>query len=378
MARRLSITLIVFSLFAFAGTSTLQAASTPLNDPDYSKLLAFVKIQDMQDPLVSFGAAEKDFDRDLNRENIAFLNTDKTLLGRIQSQLNGAKLKWRLTRSFKQLLAVPENRDEYARLFEQYCRTAVNYLLERIHMADPYDRIVTLKGPMPALPQTRAQKGITVYLVHNLVDEYIEEYLFSNLDGDGNKIKIKVRNRANDGKVGSVTSLVTIGADNQFEFNRLPYTVWQNSAQNPLNVLIVPIEETLHILMRPFTEKAMRAELVQTRPTGIDQVQRIVDDWIAVEEAIVGGVVWQVLPEVCTRYVPREDADSLSNALVEREEHPQYRLLRSAIQVVADLGANDALAVYRKSPLHFKNMISSPLSLPTRKSASGLRPLGAG
>ena len=194
-----------------------------------------------------------------------------------------------MTHSFKQLLAVPENRVEYARLFEQYYHTAVNYLLERIHAANPYERIVTLKGPLPALPATGAQEGITVYLVHNLVDEYIEEYLFSSLYGDGNKIKIKVSNRVNDGKVGSVTSLVTIGADNQYEFNRLPYTVWQNSAQNPLNVLIVPIEETLHTLMRPFTKKAMLAELVQSGPTRIDQVRRIVDDWIAVEEAIVGG-----------------------------------------------------------------------------------------
>jgi hypothetical protein len=70
----------------------------------------------------------------------------------------------------------------------------------------------------------------------------------------------------------------------------------------------VPIEETLHILMRPFPEKAMKAELEQTRPTPLDQVQQVVDDWIAVEEAVVGGVVWQVMLEVCARFVPQQDA----------------------------------------------------------------------
>jgi hypothetical protein len=378
MARRLRIAIIYLSLFALAGVSGVHASNTPLNDPDYSGLLAFVAMQDLQDPLVAFGAAENDFDRELNRENIAFLNSDKALLDRIQTQLKGDRLKWQLTSSFKRLLAVPENRDEYAQLFERYCRTAVDYLLGRIHMPDPYDRIVTLKGPLPKLPDTPDSRGITVYLVHNLVDEYIEEYLFSSQDDGASKIKIKLSNRVNDGKVGSVTSLVTIGADNQFEFSRVPYTVWQNSAQNPLNVLIVPIEETLHILMRPFTETAMKAELEQTRPTRLDQVQQVVDDWIAVEEAVVGGIVWQVMPEVCARFVPQQDAGRLTHALAEREQHAQYRLLRHAIQVVANLGVDQTLAVYRNSPLDFKRMVTPHDTPPSMQSALQLQPAVSG
>jgi hypothetical protein len=370
MVRRLSIGFIEFSLLILLGSSTLLAGNEVFHDQDYSRLLAFVKLQDLQDPLVAFGGAENDFDRALNRENIAFLNKDKALLANIQSRLKGGALKWQLTTSFKRLLAVPENRDEYAQLFEQYCRAAVNYLLDRIQMPNPYNRIVTLKGPLPALPEaSNPNGGITVYLVHNLVDEYIEEYLFFSRDDDRNKIKIKLSNRVNDGKVGSVTSLVTIGSDNRFEFTRLPYTVWQNSAKNPLNVLIVPIEETLHILMRPFTERAMRAELVDIEPTHLAQVQRVVDEWIAVEEAVVGGVVWQVMPEVCARFVPQEDASRLANVLAEREEHPQYHLLQPAIQVVADLGVNQALTVYRENPLDFKNRITPPDASPTMQSA---------
>jgi hypothetical protein len=369
MVRRLSIGFIEFSLLILLCASTLLAGNEAFHDQDYSRLLAFVKLQDLQDPLVAFGGAENDFNRALNRENIAFLNKDKALLANIQAQLKGGALKWRLTTSFKRLLAVPENRNEYAQLFEQYCRTAVSYLLDRIRMPNPYSRIVTLKGPLPALPDVSNVDGITVYLVHNLVDEYIEEYLFFTQDDSQNKIKIKLSNRVNDGKVGSVTSLVTIGSDNQYEFTRLPYTVWQNSAKNPLNVLIVPIEETLHILMRPYTEMAMRAELIDLDPTHLAQVQRVVDEWIAVEEAIVGGIVWQVMPEVCARFVPQEDAGLLTNALAERDDHPQYHLLRPAIQVVADLGVNQALAVYRKSPLDFKNKITHPDAAPTMQSA---------
>lgn len=358
MARRLGITSIVMILIILTGASIPHASNRSLDGPDYSRLLGYIEMQDLQDPLVVFGAAEEDFDHHLNKENIEFLNKDRELLQQIQSRLKGDVLKWRLNTSFKQLLVVPESRDEYASLFEKYCRESVNYLLDRIHMPNPYDQIATLKGPLPALPSPRHPKGVTAYLVHNLADEYIEEYLFFSQDDDQTKIKIKLSNRAFDGKIGSYTSRVKIGENNHFEFIREPYTVWQNSAENPINVLIVPIEETLHILMRPYTESAMQAVLAQTKPTVLNDVQQVVDEWMAVEEAIVGGVVSQVMPDVLSRFVSQDIPEKLADSLIERREHTQYRLLDRAIQVVMNLGVDEALALYRNNPQDFKHKLS--------------------
>lgn len=369
MARRLSPTVIISCLLILAGLTPLKASNTPLEVPDYSQLLSFIAMEDRQDPLVAFGTAEKDFDRHLNRENIAFLNQDKELIRQIQSKLKGEELKWRLNTSFKQLLVVPENREDYARLFEQYCKASVDYLLKRIHMTNPYDQIATLKGTPPSRTGASKPKGITVYLVHNMVDEYIEEYLFFSRNDDETKIRIKLSNRAVDGKVGSYTSRLKIGENNQFEFSREPYTLWQNSAKNPLNVLIVPIEETLHILMRPYTEVVMQAELAQSKPTRLDEVQKVMDEWMAVEEAIVGGVVAQVMPEVLARFVPQGTTGRLEEALAERDAHPQYRFLNQAIQLVTDLGVNDALAIYRKDPRDFRQLLSHSISDPAMESA---------
>jgi hypothetical protein len=360
-------------LFFLAGTHTLHASNLPATDPDYSRLLDFIELQDLQDPLVEFGAAEDGFDHQLNRENIAYLNQDQTLLNNIRTQLNSKTLNWQLSSSSKQLLVVPEIRDEYAQLFEQYCLTAVNHLLNRVHMSSPYEQIVTLIEPLPTIPEPKQLTGITAYLVHNLVDEYVEEYLFFDEDDDQHKIKIKLSNRIFDSKIGSVTSFLKIAADNHFEFVREPYTLWQNSATNPYNVLVVPIEETLHLLVRPYTETAMQADLVRYKPTQLNQVQQVVDDWMVVEEAIVGGVVWQVMPEILTRYLHEDSPDLLADILTEREELPQYRLLRSAIQVVTDLGVNQAIDVYSNNPLDFKSMIgksnlsASMESEPTRQ-----------
>jgi hypothetical protein len=360
MVRRLSLSPICASVLILLGASMLCASNTPMDVPDYSRLLSFIEMQDLQSPLVAFGAAEKEFDRQLNRENIAYLNNDKALIQRIQSQLKGETLKWQLSTSFKQLLVVPENRDEYAQLFEQYCKTAVGYLIDRIHMPNPYNQIATLKGPLPSFPAVQEPKGITAYLVHNLVDEYIEEYQFFGQDDDQTKIKIKLSNREFDGKIGCYTSRLKIGANNHFEFIREPYTLWQNSAENPLNVLIVPVEETLHILMRPFTEAAMQVDLVQSKPSRLNEVQQVVDEWMAVEEAIVGGVVSQVMPDILARFINQESVRQLTGALAERKEHPQYRLLNHAIEVVTDMGVDEALTVYRNNPQDFKHMLSQP------------------
>ena len=358
-------------MFFFSSLSVLEASNAPLDVPDYSRLLTFIAMEDLQHPLVAFGAAEKDFDKQLNIENIAFLNKDKSLLRQIQSRLKGEKLKWQLSTSFKQLMVVPENREDYAHLFEQYCKASVDYLLNRIHMSNPYDQIATFKGtpPPPPLADTASPKGVTVYLVHNIMDEYIEEYLFSSRDDDHNQLKVKLSNRAVDGKIGCYTSRLKIGENNQYEFIREPFTLWQNSAKNPLNVFIVPIEETLHILMRPNTEAAMQDDLVRIKPERLEDVQHVIDDWMAVEEAIVGGVVAKVMPEVLARFVPQETSSQLEAALAERNAHPQYRLLDAAIRVVTDLGVDQALALYRKDPRDFKHLLDQPPHAPAMESA---------
>ena len=89
-------------------------------------------------------------------------------------------------------------------------------------------------------------------------------------------------------------------------------------------------------------------------------MQQVIDDWMAVEEAIVGGVVSQVMPDILARFINRESVGQLADALAERDEHPQYRLLNQAIQVVTEIGTEEALAVYRNNPRDFKHMLSQP------------------
>lgn len=369
MVRRLLRYLLILGIFCLTLSGQLLASNMPDILLDYGRLFNYIQEEKLTDPLIVFGGIEEEFDRQLNQENIAYLNGNGELLQQIQSHLKGDTLKWRLSGSFKQLLVVPEGRDEYAHLFEQYCREAVAYLMSRLKMPNPYNAISTLKGPLPN-PYLNHNKGVTAYLVHNIADEYVEEYLFFDQHDDGMQLKIKLSNREFDGKIGSYTSKIKIGPNNQFEFIHEPYTLWQNSARNPLNVFIAPIEETLHIVLRPATEKAMHTTLTDLQPEKLDELNAVIDHWMAIEEAVVGGLVWQIMPEILDLFIHGVIDYPLAEAMAERNEHTQYRFLDQGIDLVSRLGIDETIILYQNSARKFKaKLLEPPVPVPLESAA---------
>jgi hypothetical protein len=358
--RHQTILILLTILIALPGVCGHAAASTTtdVGGDDFSRLLEYIALDDLQDPLVVFQDHSGDFDRTLNKENIAFLNKNKELLKKIKTRLKGDSLQWKLSSSSKRRLIVPETRTEYAALFQRYCRESIDFVLERLRSPSPYTDIATLSDTLP-LGRAQTNSGVKAFLVHNIADEYIEEYTFYNQDDDSTKIKIKLSNRVFSGKIGSYSSDLVIGENSSFEFIHEPFTLWQNSAENPLNVFIAPVEETLHILMRDATEAAIRADLDQVQPKQVKEVEAVVDDWMAVEEAIVGGLVARLMPEVFSRFLPNTSGSELNEALAERDQFSQYRYLERGIKVVIDMGLEEAAKLYKADPLHFKQLVDS-------------------
>jgi hypothetical protein len=358
MARKYLICMFSIGVICLTISASVLAMNTP-ETMNVIRLLDYIQEEDLSDPLMVFGGIEENFDRRLNKENIAYINTNRDLLQKIQSHLSGDHLRWQLNNSFKQVWVVPEQRVEYAQLFERYCREAVAYLLRRIHQPNPYSTIATLKGPIPD-PRHSAQDGIAAYLVHNIADEYIEEYLFFDQENDRTKVKIKLSNREFDGKVGSYTSKLKIGEGNHFEFIRENFTVWQNSAQDPYNVLIVPIEETLHIILRSATEQAMHEELSRLNPEKLKQVKDVIDHWMAVEEAVVGGLVWQIMPKLLDHVIQGASEFPLSKTMTGRHAHEQYRFLGKGIDLVTRMGVDETIHLYKSNAKAFQSELMEP------------------
>ena len=168
-----------------------------------------------------------------------------------------------------------------------------------------------------------------------------------------------------------------MGEDKQYEFVRNPYTLWRNSADDPLNVLIAPIEETLHIALRQATEEAIKQRLVSQPPPPPNMVERIVEEWLAVEEAAVGGLVRQLMPEIMDRFLaawPRRDIDA---TLAARRQFDKYRYIDAGIRIVETLGLETFINLYQQDPQAFRAMLdAAPIDdAPPSPKASDQRPV---
>jgi hypothetical protein len=324
----------------------------------FERLLEPTQGHKREEPLVVLSDLPGQFDPHRHQENLAYLNQDKRFLSQIKAHFNSDTLDWTLAGSFKRLLVVPEQREEFAALFEQYCRQAIAHTLMRTQLPDPYLKITTLAGPV-VVPEGNAPKGVSAYLVHNIAEEYVEEFLFYDQGAaESTKIKIELRNRVFSGKIGSYSSRLTMGQNSTVEWSHEAFTLWQNSARDPLNVLMVPVEETLHIALREATAGAIESNIAQTPRRKMKEVQQLVDMWMAVEEALVGGIVAQLMPEILGRLLSGPMQAELIRSLAERDAHSQYRYLQEGIRVVMEMGLLPAIALYQSSPMDFKRMVS--------------------
>ena len=356
---RLSKLLVFTLLLTSLSISGVAAEHQPAPRFDANLLMTFIQAESHRDPLIEFGQAENRVDEALSRENRAFLGQNETLLARIRRQLGSEALSWRLAEASRRLMIVPESRKAYAALFENYCQTAIDYVLDKTHLPNPYRSIATFPETASPEPILNGGTGITALLVHNIANVYTEEYVFSTADETGPRIKIKLSNRSYTGEVGSYSSYLVIGEDQQYDFVRNPYTLWRNSAVDPLNVLIAPIEETLHITLRHATENAIKSSLMAQPPETLSTVEQIIEEWLAVEEAAVGGLVRQLLPEIMDRFLTEWPAKDIEATLSARLEFDKYRYLHEGIRIVEDLGLEAAIDLYRKTPQAFKSMLGA-------------------
>jgi hypothetical protein len=314
-------------------------------------LVELIKTDDLSTPLYVFNDFEEDFDEDTHRASIKFLNGHPALIKKIEKDLDGKALKWRLDKLVYRMVFVPEKRKEYAVLFKTYCKDVINYALDKTELTNPYQDINTLLEASPEI----SDEGVTAFLVHNLAKEYIARYAFINKERK--KVVIELRGTVFSGKVGSYTTNIFVNENGEFTFIRDDYTIWQNSAKNPYTVLMVPVEETLHIVLREHTERAIKDHLEYKPVHSLADVERIADNWMAVEEAIVGGLVHAMLPQFL-----EERIHNISTSLVEEDieskmDFRQYRHLKRGIEIVEQMGCKKAVKMYKEDPVEFKALL---------------------
>jgi hypothetical protein len=335
----------------------LQMAScvpSPVSNPpgEYSPLVDYIEKDDRFRPLYVFNDFEEDFDEESHRASLGFFNAHPALLKKIKKDIKGRPLRWRLDNLSYRFVFVPEEREDYAVLFKKYCEDVVDYVLNKTELVNPYHDILTLSEERPDV----SERGVTVFLVHNLAKEYVAKYEFRG--GRHKKVVVNLEGTVFSGRVGAYTTEILLEKDGGFHFIKNHYTIWQNSAKNPYTALKVPVEETLHIALRKNTEQAIQVELESQGVHHTKKIERIVDKWMAVEEAVVGGLAHALLPPFVEKYF-----DNLPPSLIDQDveslrSFPKYRFLNRGIEIVENLGYRKAIEIYQEDPGVFKDLLS--------------------
>jgi len=192
-------------------------------------------------------------------------------------------------------------------------------------------------------------------LVHNLVKEFSGTYIFFNQTQK--KVKIQLEGKVFSGEVGFYSTDLYMKEDGSFEFVNDNYTIWQNSAKNPYTALIVPVEETLHVSLREHTQQAILESLEKEKVHGLKGARKIAEDWVSVEEGIVGGLVHSLMPRILDNYLDPIPSRLVEKDLVTKSQLIKYRYLERGIELVKDLGYQKALHLYKTDPTRFRDML---------------------
>jgi hypothetical protein len=318
---------------------------------DYARLVEMIRLDDREQPLYAFNDFSSGFDVESHEANVEYFDEHPDLLTRIREDLGPGELRWKLDTLKHRLVFVPETRREYAAYYEKYCAEVIGYVLGRTKLDNPYRAIETLLVENPEIPETK----VTAYLVHNLAKEFVATYIFSK--EDDKKVKIKLAGKVFSGVLGSYTSNIFVQEDGSFAFERATYTIWQNSAGNPYTALAIPVEETLHIALRDHTEREMKEQLSLGSVSTIGDVQRIVREWMTIEEAAVGGLVQALLPEFLNKHLKSLPHSLIAKDIEARSRFEKYKYLRRGIELVKKVGCHTYLKIYAESPRKFRELL---------------------
>lgn len=322
----------------------------------YQHLPKLLRLAERPTTFVALTEFEDDDEKSAHTAGIEYLNNHPQLVERIREDLGSKEIHWQMEGLSHRLLYVPEGREEVAGLFTQYCQEAIDDLLDRTGLVNPYDSISTLTDEGTGSTQS---SGIRAVIVQDLARENVARYQFSGTSEK--RINIGLSERITINEVGSYSSFLHYSKETDtWRFSRDSQTVWKSVSANPYTVLMTPLEETLHIALREYTEKAI-IRTFNDRKGNLSpaEVQQAVEEWLAVEEAVVGGLVYSLVPDVLIKRIPDLPQEWIQSDLAVKDRFPKYRHLRKAIKLVQGLGLKKSIDMYARNPVAFRRLLTT-------------------
>jgi hypothetical protein len=341
-------------LLLLAGVVSANVSENQVNNFKYRNLFKSLGASERSTDFIAYTAFEVDHDKAEHRDSLEYLNSHPELIKQIRNDLGSEDIHWQLEGLSSRLLYVPENREEVAGLFTDYCRETIEDVLERTGLINPYSSISILSDNTPVEPEVL---GIKAVIVQDLAREYVARYQFSG--NTKKRIEIGLSGRTSINEVGSYSSYIQYSEENKdWQFFRNQRTVWKSVSENPYTVLMTPLEETLHIALRKHTEKAILAAVKAIPKTpSLQEIKDVVEEWLAVEEAIVGGLVYSLVPEVVIRRIPDLPREWIQADLDTKAQFDKYRFLPQAIKMVQSYGLKKCIQAYEEDPVATRSLL---------------------
>lgn len=246
---------------------------------------------------------------------------------------------------------------------KRYAEDAIRGAMASVGESSPFDDIVVLDGSAPpALPP----KGSTAaFIVHRLIKRYEVDTRFTA--PSGKSVVFKTGHALASQTFGDSQMRIQYGSDGRFEPTRLNYSIWQVGTTNLATLALTPIEEAFHLLLSAHTDNNVERQLAATQDEIETTNQRkgkdlhlgflgavtVGDYWMAVEEAIVGGMAHQTLKQLAPRIGLPLTSRDLGRWLADQRKLPQYVFRPAGVAFVDHVGGQEALGLYRENPSTF-------------------------
>ena len=331
--------------------SPVRIASAALQD-DLDLVSTIPHMAERDGPLLVFRDFVTDPDLEVEQHIRFELGQRKNMLDLVRKKI-GFEKKVRLSVEEIQvrLMFVPQLREDHADAYHRYCRDITEYLFEMNEMDNCYAAITSPNESYPPL----SQNGISAFLVHRLAKDYRAVCRFTA--ESGRSVKYKASGAIFSNHLGAVDLEIQSTAPGQYGLSRRAFTIWQNNTENLYTLMSIPVEETLHYQLGKATDREIAASMKNHPPENLSSAQRLAEEWMAVEESVVGGLVDRLLESYCSLHHMAIPACKPSDSAGPLPSLHQYRYRDRGIQLVGNLGFQEALALYMQSPSTFKDQL---------------------
>jgi len=331
--------------------SPIKIASAALQD-DLELVTRIPQMAEREGPMFVFRDFAADPDVEVERHIRLQLGQRKDLLSLLRKKI-GFEKQVRLSVEDIQvrLMFVPQLQKGPAAAYHHYCKDIIEFLFEMNQMDNFY---VAISSPRESYPPV-SETGISAFLVHRLAKDYRAVCKFTA--ESGRSVKYKAAGAIFSNHLGAVDLEIQAMAPRQFNLTRKPFTIWQNNTENLYTLMSVPVEETLHYQLGKATDREIAASMKNHPPENLPAARHLAEEWMAVEESVVGGLVHRVLERYCILRHMALPASDPSETLPSAPSLHQYRYRDRGIQLVENLGLQEAMTLYMNSPANFRDQL---------------------